>query len=78
LLDVSVRIYDLFGLYGRKLLGHELQRGHLDLPRLWSHQRILGRYFHNWCCLRKEIITKAPRDKHTKKGDSVEDRPVRS
>jgi hypothetical protein len=34
LLDLPVRLFDLFGLHGRKFLGYHLQRDPLDMPRL--------------------------------------------
>ena len=39
LLDLPMRFHDLFGLHGGKLLGDDLQRHSLDVPRLWSHPK---------------------------------------
>jgi hypothetical protein len=36
LLDVPLRVHDLFRLHGRKLLGHDLQWHQLDVPGLRS------------------------------------------
>lgn len=43
LLDMPVRIHDLFRLHGREFLGHDLQRDHLDLPGLWSNPKLWKR-----------------------------------
>jgi len=34
LLDLSLRVYDLFGLHGGEFLGNDLQRHSLDVPGL--------------------------------------------
>jgi hypothetical protein len=43
LLDMHLRFHDLFGLYGRELLGDDMQRGSLDLPRLRRHTQLWKR-----------------------------------
>jgi len=35
LLDLSLRFSDMSGLHDGKFVGHDLQRHHMDLPRLW-------------------------------------------
>jgi hypothetical protein len=40
LLDVSMRLFDLPGLHGGKLLGHVLQRDHLAVPGLRGVERV--------------------------------------
>jgi hypothetical protein len=37
LLDMSMRVHDLFGLHGGEFLGNDLQRHSLDLPGLWRY-----------------------------------------
>lgn len=39
LLDLSMRFHDLFRLHGGKLLGHDLQRDHLDMSGLRSYPK---------------------------------------
>ncbi|MCK8601225.1 hypothetical protein [Desulfoferrobacter suflitae] len=40
LLELPVRVHDLLGLHGRKLLGHDLQRDYLDVPGLRRHSEL--------------------------------------
>jgi len=40
LLDLSLRIHDLFRLHGGEFLGNDLQRHHVDLPGLRCHTRV--------------------------------------
>jgi hypothetical protein len=46
LLDLRVRVYDLFGLHGGKLLGDDLQRHYLDMSRLRRHTEFWKRLTH--------------------------------
>ena len=77
-----MRLYDLFGLYGRKFLGHELQRRYLDLPRLRVDQRVLSEWpSRRWTQINADRLLQNRADCRTMAGSpSVSDRfdPCRS